>query len=42
MNALYNSIIRFCVKHCHTITCTTYDAIIKKDRMGTLKRRIVG
>ena len=39
MNTIYNLIIRFCVKHCHTITCTTFDAILEKDRMNVLKRR---
>ena len=40
MNTIYNFIIRFCVKHCHTITCTTFDTILAKDRMGVLKRRM--
>ena len=40
MNTIYNAIIRFCAKRCHTITCTTFDAIIDKDRMGVLKRRL--
>lgn len=40
MNSLFNAIIRFCVKHCHTISCTTFDTIIEKDRMGVLKRRL--
>jgi hypothetical protein len=40
MNTILNAIIRFCVKRCHTITCSTFDEIIAKDRMGTLKRRL--
>ena len=40
MNKIYNIIIQFCVKHCHTITCTTFDTIIEKDRMQVLKRRL--
>lgn len=40
MNTIYNFLIRFMVKRCHTITCTTYDTIIEKDRMGALKRRL--
>lgn len=41
MNFILNAIIRFCVKKCHTITCTTFDTIIAKDRMGTLKKRLL-
>ena len=40
INTLFNIIIRFCVKHCHIITCTTFDEIVAKDRMGVLKRRL--
>jgi hypothetical protein len=40
MNNILNAIIRFCAKRCHTITCSTFDVIIEKDRMGTLKRRL--
>lgn len=40
MNNVLNAIIRFCAKKCHTITCTTFDVIIEKDRMGVLKRRL--
>lgn len=42
MNTIYNFIIQFCAKHCHTITCSTFDAILEKDRMNVLKRRIQG
>ena len=40
MNAILNAIIRFCVKHCHTITCTTFYDIIDKDHSGFLKRHV--
>ena len=40
MNNVLNAIIHFCAKKCHTITCTTFDVIIEKDRMGVLKRRL--
>ena len=40
MDTIYNAIIRFCAKRCHTITCTTFDTIIDRDRMGVLKRRL--
>lgn len=40
MNNILNAIIRFCIKRCHTISCSTFDVIIEKDRMGTLKRRL--
>lgn len=41
MNGIFNYLIRFFVKHCHTITCTTFEAIIVKDRMHYLRRHVI-
>lgn len=40
MNTILNAVIRWAVRHCHTITCTTFCAIVEKDRMGYLKRNL--
>jgi hypothetical protein len=39
-NKIFNAIIRFCVRHCSSITCSTFDEVIAKDRMGVLRRRL--
>jgi hypothetical protein len=40
MNSILNFIVRWAINHCHTITCTTFETIVAKDRMGYLKRNL--